>query len=169
MWQNRHMVVARILRVLPHIVCRAWVAFILRRLRNYEQRGIPVAKQRHVAGLSILSLLGFLAVVLTPVSSRADPSYQIFVSNEKSENVTVINGSDFSVAATIPVGKRPRGIHSSPDGRTVYVALSGTPVKAPPQIVSSRRARARTMMTTTGIPPTRRRTELALSTLPAGS
>jgi len=134
MWQNRHMVVARILRVLPHIVCRAWVAFILRRLRNYEQRGIPVAKQRHVAGLSILSLLGFLAVVLTPVSSRADPSYQIFVSNEKSENVTVINGSDFSVAATIPVGKRPRGIHSSPDGRTVYVALSGTPVKAPPQI-----------------------------------
>jgi len=48
--------------------------------------------------------------------------------------VTVINGSDFSVAATIPVGKRPRGIHLSPDGRLVYVALSGTPIEAPPQI-----------------------------------
>ena len=34
----------------------------------------------------------------------------------------------------MPVGKRPRGIHSSPDGRTVYVALSGTPIEAPPEL-----------------------------------
>ncbi len=37
-------------------------------------------------------------------------------------------------SATIPVGKRPRGIHASPDGKTVYVALSGTPIAAPPQL-----------------------------------
>ena len=60
--------------------------------------------------------------------------YQVYVTNERSGDVTVINGSDFSVAATIPVGKRPRGIHLSPDGKTVYVALSGTPIEAPPQI-----------------------------------
>jgi YVTN family beta-propeller protein len=62
------------------------------------------------------------------------PAYQIYVSNEKSGDVTVINGGDFSVAATIAVGKRPRGIHASPDGKTVYVALSGTPIEGAPQI-----------------------------------
>ena len=60
--------------------------------------------------------------------------YHVYVTNERSGDVTVINGSDFSVAATIPVGKRPRGIHVSPDGRLVYIALSGTPIEAPPQI-----------------------------------
>jgi len=62
--------------------------------------------------------------------------YQVYVTNERSGDVTVINGSDLSVAATIPVGKRPRGIHVSPDGKVVYVALSGTPIEAPPQIDS---------------------------------
>jgi YVTN family beta-propeller protein len=61
-------------------------------------------------------------------------SYQVFVSNERSGDVTVINGNDFKVAATISVGKRPRGIQASPDGKTVYVAMSGTPIAAPPQL-----------------------------------
>jgi YVTN family beta-propeller protein len=61
-------------------------------------------------------------------------TYQIYVTNERSGDVTVINGSDLRVAATIPVGKRPRGIHVSPDGKVVYVALSGTPIEGPPQI-----------------------------------
>jgi YVTN family beta-propeller protein len=81
--------------------------------------------------------VALLAAVLgasLAVTAHAAPGFQIYVSNEKSGNVTVIDGTDFSVLATIPVGKRPRGIHASPDGKTVYVALSGTPVKAPPQI-----------------------------------
>jgi YVTN family beta-propeller protein len=61
-------------------------------------------------------------------------TYQVFVTNEKSGDVTVINGSDFKVAATIPMGKRPRGIHMSPDGKVAYVALSGTLIEGPPQI-----------------------------------
>src|SRR4029077_15530905 len=35
------------------------------------------------------------------------------------------------VIATIPLGKRPRGIHASPDGKTIYVALSGSPIAGP--------------------------------------
>jgi YVTN family beta-propeller protein len=58
----------------------------------------------------------------------------VYVSNEKSGDVTVINGGDNRVLGTIPVGKRPRGIHASPDGKTVFVALSGTPIAAPPQL-----------------------------------
>src|SRR5664280_908980 len=67
-------------------------------------------------------------------ASRAADGCQIFVSNEKSGDLTVISGAVFKVVATIPVGKRPRGIHASPDGRTVYVALSGTPIEPPPQL-----------------------------------
>lgn len=69
-----------------------------------------------------------------PASAQPGPDYQVFVSNEKSGALTVINGADLSVVATIPVGKRPRGVHAGPDGKTVYVALSGTPISAPPQL-----------------------------------
>jgi YVTN family beta-propeller protein len=61
-------------------------------------------------------------------------AYHVYVSDERSGEISVINGGDFRVIATIPVGKRPRGIHASADGKLVYVALSGTPTEAPPQI-----------------------------------
>jgi YVTN family beta-propeller protein len=81
-----------------------------------------------------LRVLGCALIALSPLKGLAAASYQIYVSNEKSGDVTVINGSDNQVLGTIPVGKRPRGIHASPDGKTVYVALSGTPIAAPPQL-----------------------------------
>src|SRR6516162_9233671 len=76
------------------------------------------------------------AALLCAVSAKGQlgGNYQIFVSNEKSGDLTVISGKDFKIVATIPVGKRPRGIHASPDGRTVYVALSGTPIETPPRL-----------------------------------
>jgi len=78
--------------------------------------------------------IALIASLPIPGHAQASQNYQVFVSNEKSADVTVINGSDFKVTATIPVGKRPRGIHVSPDGKTVYVALSGTPIEGPPQL-----------------------------------
>jgi YVTN family beta-propeller protein len=77
------------------------------------------------------ALAGSLA---TLGGAMAAGSYQIYVSDERSNDVTVIDGGDFSVVSTIPVGKRPRGIHASPDGKFVYVAMSGTPIAAPPQL-----------------------------------
>jgi YVTN family beta-propeller protein len=73
-------------------------------------------------------------LVLLPLAAHAGANYQIYVSNEKSDDVTVIDGADNQVLATFPLGKRPRGIHASPDGKSVYVALSGTPIAAPPQL-----------------------------------
>jgi YVTN family beta-propeller protein len=70
----------------------------------------------------------------SPGAVRAAEGYQIAVSNERSNDVTLISGADFSILATIAVGNRPRGIHASPDGKLVYVAVSGTPLEAPPQI-----------------------------------
>ncbi|HUZ06611.1 MAG TPA: hypothetical protein VMV89_03910, partial [Candidatus Paceibacterota bacterium] len=74
------------------------------------------------------------ALMMLAASSRAAGDYQVFVSNEKAGTLTVISGGDFKVTDTIPVGKRPRGIHASPDGKTVYVALSGTPIEPPPKL-----------------------------------
>jgi YVTN family beta-propeller protein len=77
-------------------------------------------------------LAAALAVSLPQLAAAAD--YQVYVTNERSGDVTVIDGTTFKVVQTIPVGKRPRGIHTSPDGKTVYVALSGTPIEGPPQL-----------------------------------
>jgi YVTN family beta-propeller protein len=82
--------------------------------------------------VGIISLAGSLVACLGVAAPAG--SYRVYVSNEKSGDVTVISGGDFSVISTIPVGKRPRGIHVSPDGKTVYVAVSGTPIEGPPQL-----------------------------------
>ena len=59
------------------------------------------------------------------------PNYLVFVSNERSGDITVIDGASEEVVGTFPVGKRPRGIHATPDGRRVFVTLSGSPRMAP--------------------------------------
>jgi YVTN family beta-propeller protein len=89
---------------------------------------------KRIAGFHGFQALGPVLIALCPLTGHAGQNYQVYVSNEKSGDVTVINGSDNQVLATIPVGKRPRGIHASPDGKRVYVALSGTPIAAPPQL-----------------------------------
>ena len=93
-----------------------------------------MSNPKHNAGLYRAQALGSLLLALAALTGRAAQNYQIYVSNEKSGDVTVINGGDNRVIDTIPVGKRPRGIHAGPDGKTIYVALSGTPIAAPPQL-----------------------------------
>jgi YVTN family beta-propeller protein len=79
-------------------------------------------------------VVGAAGIAWFPTSGHAAAGFQVYVTNERSGDVTVIDGGDSKVVATIPVGKRPRGIHVSPDGKTVYVAVSGTPVGGPPQL-----------------------------------
>jgi YVTN family beta-propeller protein len=65
------------------------------------------------------------------VSTSAPSGYRVYVTNERSDNLSVIDSATHEVVATIPLGKRPRGIHASPDGKTIYVALSGSPIAGP--------------------------------------
>jgi len=92
---------------------------------------VPTARFVRLAGFTRVAAA---LMALSPVPGLAAQNYQVFVSNERSGDVTVIDGAGFKVLATIPVGKRPRGIHAGADGKTVYVALSGTPIAAPPQL-----------------------------------
>src|SRR5258705_11068290 len=72
-----------------------------------------------------------LWILFTAATRAESTSYLVFVSNERSGDVTVIDGATDDVVGTFPVGKRPRGIHATPDGRRVFVTLSGSPRMAP--------------------------------------
>jgi YVTN family beta-propeller protein len=92
----------------------------MKKLRTTMKNALPAT--------ALAALLAFSA------QAAHAAGYQIYVSNEKSNNVTVIDGTTFKAIGAYPVGKRPRGIHASPDGKSVYVALSGTPVEGPPEL-----------------------------------
>jgi YVTN family beta-propeller protein len=62
-----------------------------------------------------------------PASSDSVPPHRLYVTNEFSGDVSIIDGATLQVVATVPVGKRPRGIQASPDGKTLFVALTGRP------------------------------------------
>ena len=62
---------------------------------------------------------------------------RLFVTNEQGGDISVIDVAAQKVIATIPVGKRPRGIRVSPDGSTLFIALSGSPM-APPGVDESK-------------------------------
>jgi YVTN family beta-propeller protein len=67
----------------------------------------------------------------TPAAPPAPPAVRVFVTNEASGDLSVIDAATQTVIATAPLGKRPRGIKASPDGKTLYVALSGSPNAGP--------------------------------------
>ena len=46
---------------------------------------------------------------------------RVYVANELGDNVSVINTSNNTVAATVTVGLNPFGVAVSPDGSRVYV------------------------------------------------
>src|ERR671923_1192612 len=77
-----------------------------------------------------LVVAALLSACVSEDASVSDASF-VYVSNEDSNDISVIDARGDTVVATLPVGKRPRGILLSPDGRTVYVALSGSPKASP--------------------------------------
>src|ERR1043166_1015953 len=64
-------------------------------------------------------------------NKSASHGYRVYVSNEGSGDLTIIDPVKMEPVATVALGKRARGIHPSPDGNLIYVALSGSPF-APP-------------------------------------
>ena len=91
----------------------------------------------------------------------------VYVSNEDSRNITVIDAATDSVVSTIEVGTRPRGVKVSPDGRTVYVALSGSP-KCPPTMPDEECEKLKTDPSKDGVAVVDVATRKTVKTLPAG-
>ena len=80
-----------------------------------------------------------IACSAPPAAPAADPAHSVregtagtlYVTNEISGDLSVIDVATERVVATIPLGKRPRGLRASPDGSLLYVALSGSPIAGP--------------------------------------
>jgi YVTN family beta-propeller protein len=65
-------------------------------------------------------------------SARSAPHRPtLYVSNERGGDVVALDAQSGEILARIPVGKRPRGLRVSPDGKHLYVALSGSPIAGP--------------------------------------
>src|SRR5262245_34894864 len=106
---------------------------------------IPAMTFRHrclVLGSLLLSLSCKEATRTVEAPAAAPPSsapaapippVRVFVTNEAAGSLTVIDVATAAVIATAPLGTRPRGIQPSPDGKSLYVALSGSP-SAPPGV-----------------------------------
>ena len=79
-----------------------------------------------------------LASLLTGCTKApAGSSYRVYITNEASGDLTVIDPVKMEALATLPLGKRCRGIHASADGKLIWVALSGSPF-APPGVDESK-------------------------------
>jgi YVTN family beta-propeller protein len=66
-----------------------------------------------------------------PAAAAAGGAERVYVTNERSGTLSVVDAASGQVTATVPLGKRPRGLKLSPDGRLLYVALSGSPIAGP--------------------------------------
>src|SRR6266404_7230199 len=129
------------------------------RITNHESRIMNVTithPMKHTAALRALLLGSGLAAAVAcgspqpasepaakdtgkPPVSAAAPSggYAVYVTNETSGNLTVIDGATHAVRTTIPLGKRPRGVRAAADGNRLFIALSGSPL-APPGVDESK-------------------------------
>ncbi|SPE43612.1 40-residue YVTN family beta-propeller repeat protein [Candidatus Sulfopaludibacter sp. SbA3] len=75
-------------------------------------------------------------IALLAGCGHSGPSYHVYISNESSGDVTIIDPVRMEALSTVPIGKRARGIHPSVDGKLIFIALSGSPL-APPGVDES--------------------------------
>jgi YVTN family beta-propeller protein len=76
-------------------------------------------------------LIAAMATGCSRSAERSPSRSAAYVSDEESGNVVVFDTNTNEVTARIPVGKRPRGLKVSRDGKWLYVALSGSPRAGP--------------------------------------
>lgn len=82
-----------------------------------------------VLGRGVAATVGL--VLCGSVMAAAPAGYGVYVTNERSGTLSVIDGASAKVVATVALGKRPRGIKLSHDGKYLLVALSGSPIAGP--------------------------------------
>lgn len=89
-------------------------------------------KTLRIALFAVIGLAAGSAVLaVTPQKPAVAVAYRVLVTNEREGTLSVIDGASRKVIATVPLGKRPRGLKASPDGRLLFVALSGSPIAGP--------------------------------------
>lgn len=86
-------------------------------------------------------------MLAAPFCAHAGRAY---VTNEDGESVSVLDTDKAEVVSTVNVGKRPRGLKLSHDGKELFVAVSGLP-KCPPTVPDEECAKLKRDLTADGI------------------
>jgi PQQ-dependent catabolism-associated beta-propeller protein len=102
-------------------------------------KGIYLGTMSSTGTVHFRSLWPFLTAFAGPLTATAGavPAHAatagslVYVSTEEGGEVVAFDPASAAVVSRIPVGKRPRGLKLSPDGKLLYVALSGSPRAAP--------------------------------------
>src|SRR5690349_20737190 len=81
--------------------------------------------------LPLLCLLLVSCRIREPLDAVKPAPFLVFVSNEASGDIGIIDGEKDELVATLPIGKRPRGLKLSADGKLLFVAVSGSPRGGP--------------------------------------
>jgi YVTN family beta-propeller protein len=88
--------------------------------------------QNGLQGWFVLGVMLASGLLVGGAAGAAAPQpYRIYVTNERSGTLSVIDGATRQVVETVPLGKRPRGLKLSHDGKQLLVALSGSPIAGP--------------------------------------
>jgi YVTN family beta-propeller protein len=139
--ENRGEVALLYFLIFVYIGVRGGGAFSVDRILREQSMAPARVIWSATAALAVLGILGVGAYASDSASirrawapNRTDATargVRLFVTNEGSGNLSVIDAATQTVVATAPLGKRPRGIRLSPDRKSLYVALSGSPNAAP--------------------------------------
>ncbi len=88
-----------------------------------------VSDMRPSLRYSALLVMVCVLTIISPARGsdwRAHGPYDVYVTNEGSGDLSVIDGSTWKVVATWKLGTRPRGVAVAKDGRRLFVAFNGT-------------------------------------------
>jgi YVTN family beta-propeller protein len=77
------------------------------------------------------ALVGACGRSSAPATSTTTAGVHVFVSDETGGDVVLVDPDSGQIVERIAVGKRPRGMKLSADGRQLFVALSGSPIGGP--------------------------------------
>src|SRR5262249_42464665 len=80
---------------------------------------------------NFLLLIIVVTLFLFSCGRSFSPGSRLYVTNEVSGDLSVIDTSTRKLITTVPLGKRPPGIQPSRDGLTAFVALSGSLMGGP--------------------------------------
>lgn len=92
---------------------------------------IPRNISRLAMASGVVTLMALFATAGATAAQPAATNFRVLVTNERSGTLSVIDGNSRKLVSTVQLGKRPRGLKLSPDGKLLYVALSGSPIAGP--------------------------------------
>ncbi len=95
-------------------------------------RGTGLGDLPYYQGMGVRAIGVILALWLVQGEpALAAGSGRLYVSDERGGEVVVLDAATGVITLRIAVGKRPRGMQFSPDGKRLYVALSGSAIAGP--------------------------------------